>query len=33
MVDVTEVQVLESYEFKPFDLKLALPAERTSAAR
>ncbi len=25
MVDVSEVQVLDSYEFKPFDLKIALP--------
>ncbi|MCL2639408.1 MAG: discoidin domain-containing protein [Phycisphaerales bacterium] len=25
MIDVTEVQVLESFEMKPFDLKIALP--------
>jgi hypothetical protein len=27
MIDVSEVEVLDSYEFKPFDLKIALPAE------
>jgi hypothetical protein len=31
MIDVTEVQVLDTYNFKPFDLKIALPEPRQAA--